>query len=66
MSTWRWPAPGAVSHGTETGLLQAAGIPSIIYGPGRIAEAHRPDESIGRADFAECCTMLRRIIVQHN
>ncbi|UHC15413.1 hypothetical protein LRS73_23350 [Methylobacterium currus] len=55
-----------MSHGTATGLFQAAGIPSIIYGPGRIAEAHRPDESIGRADFAECCTMLRRIIVQHN
>ncbi|QRE73695.1 acetylornithine deacetylase [Methylobacterium aquaticum] len=56
------PALGAVSYGTEAGLFQAAGIPSIICGPGRIAEAHRPDESIGLSDLDECCAMLRRVI----
>ncbi|MFH6781535.1 MULTISPECIES: acetylornithine deacetylase [Methylobacterium] len=55
-------ALGAVSYGTEAGLFQAAGIPSIICGPGRIAEAHRPDESIGLADLEACCAMLRRVI----
>ncbi|KTS20610.1 acetylornithine deacetylase [Methylobacterium indicum] len=55
-------ALGAVSYGTEAGLFQAAGIPSIICGPGRIAEAHRPDESIGLADLEECCAMLRQVI----
>lgn len=59
-------ALGAVSYGTEAGLFQAAGIPSIICGPGRIAEAHRPDESIGRADLEECCAMLRRIIAHQS
>ncbi len=51
-----------MSYGTEAGLFQAAGIPSIICGPGRIAEAHRPDESIGLSDLDECCAMLRRVI----
>ena len=60
------PALGAVSYGTEAGLFQAAGIPSIICGPGRIAEAHRPDESIGHADLEECCAMLRRVIAHQS
>ncbi|WP_240474630.1 acetylornithine deacetylase [Pseudodonghicola xiamenensis] len=35
---------GAVSFGTEAGLFQKAGIPSVICGPGDIARAHRPEE----------------------
>ncbi|GGE10405.1 acetylornithine deacetylase [Aureimonas endophytica] len=52
---------GAVSYGTEAGLFQAAGIPAIICGPGSIAEAHRPDESIAEAELAECRALLLRL-----
>jgi len=36
----------AVSYGTEGGLFQAAGLSSVICGPGNIAQAHQPDEFI--------------------
>ncbi|WP_062205456.1 acetylornithine deacetylase [Aureimonas sp. AU12] len=55
------PALGAVSYGTEAGLFQAAGIPSIVCGPGSITQAHRPDESIGLGDLAACDAMLARL-----
>lgn len=51
----------AVSYGTEAGLFQAAGVPSIVCGPGDIAEAHRPDESIAAEDLAEGRAMLLRL-----
>lgn len=54
-------AVGAVSYGTEAGLFQAAGVPSIICGPGSIARAHRPDEHILPAELEDCRTMLRRL-----
>lgn len=48
----------AVSYGTEAGLYQAAGIDSIICGPGDIGRAHRPDEYITRDELGECRQML--------
>lgn len=32
--------------GTEAGFFQAAGIPTVICGPGSISQAHQPDEWI--------------------
>lgn len=49
----------SVSYGTEAGLFQAAGIASIICGPGSIARAHRADEYILTTELAECRQMLR-------
>ena len=37
---------GKVSFGTEGGLYQAFGIPTIVCGPGSIEQAHKPDEWI--------------------
>lgn len=48
----------AVSYGTEAGLYQAAGIDSIICGPGDIGRAHKPDEYITRDELGECRQML--------
>jgi acetylornithine deacetylase len=49
----------SVSYGTEAGLFHAAGVPSIICGPGSITRAHRPDEYITEAELEGCCAMLR-------
>ena len=38
--------PGKVSYGTEGGHFQAAGIPTVICGPGSIEQAHKPNEYI--------------------
>ena len=48
----------AVSYGTEAGLYQAAGIDSIICGPGDIGRAHKANEYILRGELAACYTMI--------
>ncbi|WP_296873669.1 acetylornithine deacetylase [Tibeticola sp.] len=35
-----------VAFGTEAGLFKAAGIPTVVCGPGEIAQAHQPDEYV--------------------
>jgi acetylornithine deacetylase len=37
---------GRVSFGTEAGLFQGIGIPSVVCGPGSIDQAHKPNEYI--------------------
>ncbi|WP_374630813.1 acetylornithine deacetylase [Pannonibacter indicus] len=54
----------SVSYGTEAGLFQAAGVPSIICGPGSITRAHRPDEYILREELAACMAMLERLAAE--
>ncbi|PLL12918.1 acetylornithine deacetylase [Tabrizicola sp. TH137] len=55
------PIRQAVSYGTEAGLFHAAGIPSIVCGPGDIARAHRPDEYITPQELQGCMEMLARL-----
>jgi acetylornithine deacetylase len=50
-----------VSFGTEAGLYQAAGITSIVCGPGDIAQAHRPDEWIARSELDACDRFIRQL-----
>jgi acetylornithine deacetylase len=53
------PEPaGRVSFGTEAGLFQAANIPAVVIGPGEIAQAHRPDEYVTKAQLARCEAFL--------
>ncbi|WP_299236755.1 acetylornithine deacetylase [uncultured Halomonas sp.] len=39
---------GAVAYATEAGQFQRQGLPTVICGPGSIAQAHQPDEYIER------------------
>lgn len=48
----------AVSYGTEAGLYAAAGIETIICGPGDIARAHRAEEYIEAREIAGCMDLL--------
>ncbi len=52
---------GKVSYGTEGGLYQQAGIPTIVCGPGHIAQAHQPDEWIAEDQMDACDGFLRRL-----
>jgi acetylornithine deacetylase len=51
-----------VPYGSEAGHFQAAGIPTIVCGPGSIATAHQPDEFITRDELAAGEAFLRRLI----
>ena len=53
---------GAVSYGTEGGLFQAAGIPTVICGPGDIEQAHRPNEFVSFAQLAQCEAFMARLL----
>ena len=55
---------GKVSFGTEGGLYQQAGIPTVICGPGSIEQAHRPDEWIALDQVGQCETFMRRLIAR--
>jgi acetylornithine deacetylase len=51
-----------VAFGTEGGLFSAAGIPTVICGPGSIDQAHKPDEFIALEQVARCEAFLQRLI----
>jgi acetylornithine deacetylase len=43
-----------VSYGTEAGYFQRYGVPTIVCGPGSIAQAHKPDEYVSLDQLALC------------
>jgi acetylornithine deacetylase len=53
---------GKVSYGTEGGLFQKMGVPTVICGPGDIAEAHRPNEFVALDQLAQCEAFMNRIL----
>ncbi len=51
----------SVSFGTEAGHYQAAGIPTVVCGPGCIDQAHQPDEYITVEQFEAGKSFMRRL-----
>jgi acetylornithine deacetylase len=51
----------AVSYGTEAGLFQEVGIPTVICGPGSILQAHKPDEWIALEQIALGEAFMKRM-----
>jgi acetylornithine deacetylase len=52
-----------VAYGTEAGHFSGAlGIPTIVCGPGSIAQAHKPDEYVTRDQLTRCDDFLDRIV----
>lgn len=48
-----------VAFGTEAGVFKAAGIPTVVCGPGEIAQAHQPDEYVTLEQLARCERFLQ-------
>lgn len=51
-----------VSFGTEAGLFDGAGIPTVVCGPGSIAQAHKPDEFVSLDQVAACENFMARLL----
>ena len=51
----------AVSFATEAGHFQAAGLSTIVCGPGSIDQAHKPDEFVDEAQLKACVEFLERL-----
>ncbi|WP_169512725.1 acetylornithine deacetylase [Bordetella avium] len=50
-----------VAYGTEAGLFQGMGIPTVVCGPGHIEQAHKPNEYVALDQLADCENFLRRL-----
>jgi len=55
-------AVGKVSFGTEASLFHNANVPTIICGPGHIAQAHQPNEWVTLDQVAKCESFMRRLV----
>ena len=54
-----------VAFGTEAGLFQQrAGIPTVVCGPGSVAQAHKPNEFIELEQVAKCEAFMDRLMEQ--
>ena len=52
-----------VAFGTEGGLFsQKLGIPTVVCGPGSMAQGHKADEFVTLEQLAACNTMLEALI----
>jgi acetylornithine deacetylase len=52
---------GKVSFGSEASLFHEANIPTVICGPGHIAQAHQPNEWVSLEQVARCESFMRRL-----
>ena len=50
------------SYASDAGPLQALGLQAVLFGPGSIAEAHRPNEFLPKAEFARAGEILRALV----
>ena len=53
---------GTVAFGSEGGLFDQAGIPSVVCGPGSMEQGHKADEFISLQQLEACDRMLERVV----
>jgi acetylornithine deacetylase/succinyl-diaminopimelate desuccinylase-like protein len=51
-----------VDYFCDASVLARAGIPSVVFGPGDIAQAHTADEWIGRKSLAAAVALLEKFL----
>ena len=55
------PRTTQVAFGTEAGLFQGAGMPTVVCGPGDIQQAHQPDEFVSLEQLGRCEAFLTQL-----
>jgi acetylornithine deacetylase len=58
------PSTTKVSYATEAGVFHAAGIPTVVCGPGDMAQGHTPNEFVALSEIARCEEFLDRFLAQ--
>ena len=56
----------SVNYGTEAGVYQKVGLPTIICGPGSIEQAHKPDEWITTEQLDACDRFIEKLIAHQS
>lgn len=54
--------PAGVDYFSDAAVLAEGGIPSIVFGPGDIAQAHTPEEWVGLAELERARDMLTQFL----
>ncbi len=52
----------SASYATDAGWLQTAGLECLLFGPGNIEVAHRPNESLPKDEFRRAAELVRRLV----
>ena len=63
--TGRRPATWGGPYGSDLRLLDAAGIPTVQYGPGDVRQAHAPDEHVAIADLLTATRTLTTTLLRY-
>ena len=50
-----------VSFGTDAGHFERVGISTVVFGPGSIDQAHKPDEYIEVSEISRCLSFLKDV-----
>ena len=51
-----------VPFGTEGGLFNQVGIPTVVCGPGSMAQGHQADEFVSLEQMNKCDSMLSNLM----
>lgn len=63
--TWSGGQTCKVAFGTEAGFLSDLGIPTVVCGPGSMADqGHKADEYISHTQLVKCSKMLAKAVEQ--
>jgi acetylornithine deacetylase len=57
--------PSGVNYFADTGPFSAAGIPSVLFGPGDIAQAHTADEFLELEQLYQATEILLNLLISH-
>jgi acetylornithine deacetylase len=58
------PTPTGETYGADSRHYVAAGVPTVVYGPGRIEEAHFPDETLVWSELLDAGGVLAETAVR--
>jgi acetylornithine deacetylase/succinyl-diaminopimelate desuccinylase-like protein len=58
----RQSKPAGVDFFTDAGVLAAGGIPSVVFGPGNIAQAHTAEEWVAVSQVERAARLLQRFL----
>lgn len=62
MTCAKQKVPGAVDFFSDAAVLAQGGIPSVLFGPGDIAQAHTPDEWIELSQLEQAKAILLKFL----
>jgi acetylornithine deacetylase len=58
------PTPSSATYGSDAAVFAQAGVPSVLFGPGSMSEAHCKDESVDEAEVTYAAQAVAMTLAQ--